>query len=130
MPTDARFYAQPFPVYQPAMRCILSISQSYPVIITTTYDGVNPGAHQYLTGLIVRLNIPQGWGMSTLNRYESKIIVLNSTQFTMPIDTTNLDAYVIPELNPGHFATPPTVTPVGEVSMFLNQSTENVLPYT
>jgi len=129
MPIDARFYAIPFPTYQPAMRCILTITQSNPVVITTTYDGLNPGAHQYGTGMIVRLDIPNGWGMELLNKFKSEITVINDTQFSMPIDTTNFDAFVVPPINPGHFSTPPQVTPIGERNDLLEFATQNVLPY-
>lgn len=127
---DARFYAQPFPTYQKAMRCILSISQGYPALVTTTYDGVVPGAHQYQDGLIIRFHMENGWGMELLNRQKAAITVINATQFTVPIDTTNFDAYSIPPINPGHYATPPTVVPIGEVNEILTQATQNVLPYT
>jgi hypothetical protein len=40
------------------MRNILSITQDENALVTTTFDGINPGDHQYSTGLIIRLNIP------------------------------------------------------------------------
>jgi hypothetical protein len=56
-------YSDPTPPFQRAMRCILSITRAERAVITTTHDGVNPGAHQYSTGLIVSLSIPVGFGM-------------------------------------------------------------------
>lgn len=126
---DSRYSAIPFPTYQPAMRNILTITNSDPVVITTTYNGVDAQAHNYKTGLIVQLLIPIGWGMEALNQFQSDIIVLSTTEFTMPIDTTLFNPFVVPALNPGHFGTAPQVVPIGEVTALLSQSTKNVLPY-
>jgi hypothetical protein len=112
------------------MRNILSISQSEIVLITTTLDGINPGAHQYSTGLIVRLYVPLGFGMLQANKLLGPITVINSTQFTMPIDTTTFDAFVVPAFVPGwRGGTPAQVVPVGQVNDLLTMATENVLPY-
>jgi len=131
---DPRYSGFPFPTFQPAYRCILTISQSNPVVITTTFDGTTPGQHQYLTGLIVRLDIPLGWGMGHLNEVLGPITVTSPTQFTMNIDTTNFPPLVVPSLsttttNPAFLYTAPQVTPVGEVNDQLISSTQNVLPY-
>src|ERR1017187_9549218 len=104
------YYAQKFPVYQRAMRNILSITQGSPALVTTTFDGINPGEHQYESGLIIRFVIPLGYGMVQLDREAAEIIVLNTTQFTVPIDTINMDPFV---LNAG-IGTPSQVVPFGE----------------
>lgn len=123
------YYGVQFPTFQRAMRNILSITQAENVLITTTFDGTNPGNHQYKTGLIVRLYVPQGFGMVQANELSASITVVNDTQFTMPIDTTNFDAFVVPAFQPGAFGTPAQVVPVGEVNTILTESTQNVLPY-
>jgi hypothetical protein len=128
-PNTPNYYAVQFPMFQPAMRNILSITQAENALVTTTFDGINPGDHQYLTGLIVRLYIPYGFGMVQANELEGPITVINETQFTIPIDTTNFDAFVVPSGTPGFFATPAQVVPVGEVNDILTESTRNVLPY-
>jgi hypothetical protein len=126
----ANWYAVAFPTYQPAMRNILSITNAFPALITTTYDGINPGNHNYETGLIVRLYIPKGWGMPIGRRDVYNITVTSPTQFTVNLDTTLLEPFVIPAYNPGHYGTPPVVVPVGEDNDTLYQATQNVLPYT
>lgn len=129
MPNTPNYYAQPFPVFQRAMRNILSITQDENTMITTTFDGVNPGDHQYSTGLIVRLYVPDGFGMVQANQLYAPIVVINDTQFMMPIDTTNFDPFVIPNYQPGAFGTPAQVVPIGEVNDILTEATQNVLPY-
>lgn len=116
-------YSSPFPIYQPAMRVISAISKSNPVVITTTIN------HQYITGLIVRIDIPTGLGMQQLNQMTGPIMVINNTTFSMPIDTTNFDTFV------PHSAFPPgyqdaQVVPIGEINSILYGATKNVLPYS
>jgi hypothetical protein len=129
IPNTPNYYAVPFPTYQPAMRNILSITQALNALVTTTFDGINPGNHQYSTGLIARLYVPNGFGMVQANELEGVVTVVNDTQFTITIDTTPFDAFVVPAYQPGAFGTPAQVVPVGEVNSLLTEATQNVLPY-
>lgn len=127
IPNTPNYYAIQFPTFQRAMRNILTITQAENALVTTTFDGVNPGNHQYSTGLIARLLIPNGFGMIQANELEVAITVINATQFTIPIDTTNFDAFSVPPYQPGGFGTPAQVVPVGEINSILTESTQNVL---
>jgi len=129
MPADPRFNAVQFPTYQPAQRCILSITQTNPIVVTTSFDGSTPGNNQYQTGLIVQLLIPNGFGMVLLNQMTAPITTINSSSFTMPFDGTHLDPFVTPAIQPGNFGTVAQVIPVGEVTSSVAQSTRNVLIY-
>ena len=130
MPIDTpNFFAVPFPMFQPAMRNILSITQADEALVTTTYDGINPGVHQYGDGLIIRFIIPDGFGMQQLHNMTGTVTVVNETQFTVPIDTLTFDAFEVPPFNPGGFGTPAQVVPHGEITSILTQATRNVLPY-
>jgi hypothetical protein len=129
IPNTQNYYGVQFPTFQRAMRNILSVTQDINALVTTTFDGVNPGNHQYMTGLIVRLNVPNGFGMVQANQLYGPITVVNNTQFTIPIDTTSFDAFVIPPFQPGGFGTPAQVVPIGEVNDILTEATQNVLPY-
>lgn len=132
---DQRFYAVQNPTFQRAMRNILSITNAAQALVTTTFDGVNPGAHQYSSGLIVRLLIPNGWGMVQADQFSGPITVINSTQFTVPLNTTSFTPFTIPptdpvlHASPGGFSTPPQVLPLGEINDILTMATQNVLPY-
>lgn len=127
--TTPNYFAIQFPTFQPAMRNILSITQSDPAIITTTFDGTTPGVHQYQTGMICSLNIPYSYGMQGANQFQSPITVTSETTFTMPIDTTQMDPFVVPTGQPVNFGTPPTVVNVGQTNENLRYAVQNVLPY-
>ena len=127
-PNTPNYYSVQQPSFQPAMRNILSITNSLPATIVTTFDGTNPGNNQYNTGLIVRLLIPLGFGMTQANQLEAPITVVNSSTFTMPLDTTYFDVFSVPAFSPGNYGTPAQVVPVGEINSLLTESTQNVLP--
>jgi hypothetical protein len=114
------YYANPNPVYQPAMRLISAISNAFPAVVTTTFN------NQYVNGTIVRFDIPPACGMPLLNQQIAPITVISQTQFSVPIDTTSFGAFSIPS-GPPSLNVAAQVVPVGEVSGTLAASTINVL---
>lgn len=115
-------YANPNPIFQPAMRLIASITNANPATVTTTF------ANQYKTGLIVRLDLPLAVGMQQANGLTGTITVIDAVTFTINIDTTSFDAFSIP-ISPGHFDnTCAQVVPIGEVNEQLDQAVRNILP--
>src|SRR5574337_1025487 len=107
------------PVYQPAMRIISTITNSDPAIVTTTFD------HNYIDGIIVRLIVPDGYGMTQANNLTGTIVVTSPTTFTIDINTTLFDAFTIPMVYPldEQYS---QVVPIGEVNETLEAATQNV----
>ena len=112
----------PFPIYQPAMRIISNITNYYPALVTTTIN------HQYINGAIIRLYIPQGYGMVQANHLYANIIVTSPTTFTINIDTRLFSAFTTPITYPEDTQYAQCV-PLGEVNSSLLSATKNVLPY-
>ena len=117
-------YAQQFPVFQPAMRIIVSITQSSPATVTTSF------AHQYNSGCVVRFDIPPACGMQQINQQTGTITVTGDTTFTVPIDTSLYDAFSIPVSPPPSVNTCAMAVPIGEDAEYLNSAVQNVLPYS
>lgn len=114
-------FAYQNPTYQPAMRIITSITNFFPASITTSFD------HNYQTGDIVRLFIPEGWGMTQANQQVGTITVTGTTTFDIDIDTYNFDPF-IPIPGPTVFPIAVAqVIPIGEINDKLSQATRNVL---
>lgn len=107
------------PVFQPAMRAIAAITNSNPAIVTTTIN------HLYITGTIVRLDIPPLAGMQQANQQFGPIVVTGPTTFTIGIDTTYYDVFT-PLLSPLQQA---QAVPIAENSDILTAAVQNVLPY-
>ena len=114
--------ATPFPVYQPAMRIIDDITNDYPALVTTTF------AHQYQSGLILRLNTPPGYGMQEANQLYARIVVTSSTQFEIYIDTTSFSDFSVAGSFPESYQSAMT-TPVGNINESIYLAVRNVLPY-
>lgn len=108
------------PVYKPAMRAITAITQAEIATITTSFD------HSYISGTIVRIIVPEEFGMTQINQLSGTITVINTTQFTIPINTLYFDAFVYP-VAPVQVA---QVVPFGEITELLEAAVVNVLPYT
>lgn len=115
--------ATPFPIFQRAMRVVSAITNSSQAQVTTTF------AHQYVTGMIVRLNVPLGFGITQVNQQYGPIVVTGNTTFTIDINTEFYDPFVIAMSYPASYQSA-TVTPIGEVSSMLTAATANVLPYS
>ena len=119
-------YALARPVYAPAMRAVLSITNNFPATVTTTLDGIVPGAHGYITGTIVRLDVPEGFGMTQINQLFGSITVINATQFTIPINTIPFDVFAAPAAWPYSYQQAQSV-PIGEDNDILTAAVQNVL---
>ncbi len=118
-----RCYANPDPIFQPAMRLIEAITNADPASVTTTF------AHQYSTGIIVRLDIPVACGMQQANGLSGTITVTSDTTFLIDINTTKFDPFAIPEDAPANVNICAQVVPIGEVNETLKYAVRNVLPF-
>lgn len=116
-------YANPNPIFQPAMRIIASISQATNAVVTTTF------AHQYVDGTIVRLDIPTACGMYQINGMTSAIFVTGATTFSTTINSTGFDPFSIPSMPNPHTNTCALIVPIGEINETLKAAVRNVLPF-
>lgn len=100
--------------FVPNRQTIATITQANPAVVTTSQ------AHGYTTGMLVRFFMPLDVGMNQLDNEVFEITVLNTTDFSIPIDTSNMDAF----LAVGTLQTP-QIIPVGNLSPALIESTRN-----
>lgn len=120
----SQFYANPNPIYQPAMRLISSISNANPAVITTTFN------HQYVSGIIVRLDVPSYLGMPQADQQVVTILtILGPTSFAVDMDSSFYEPFSIPGEIPAHANMTAMVVPIGEVNRSLAAATVNILPY-
>lgn len=117
-----------FPVYKPAMRIILAITNAPLASVTTSLDGTTPGNHGYISGTIVRLDFAPGYGMVQANQLTGTIVVTGLTTFTIDIDTTLFQPFAFPATFPENRQYS-LVVPVGEINSILTAAVVNTLPY-
>lgn len=114
--------AFPNPIYQPAMRIVTAITNASPALVTTSFD------HLYLTGSIVRLDIPLGYGMQQVNQKFGPITVTGATTFTIDIDTTQFDTFSVATTYPYNEQYAQSV-PMAEINSLLTSAVQNTLPH-
>lgn len=82
--------AYQYPVFQPAMRIIASITNAFPAEVTTTF------AHNYIPGTIIRLVIPREYIMIQADQLFGLITITGTTTFLIDIDTRLFSPFVVP----------------------------------
>ena len=110
----------PNPQFQPAMRVITAITNSFPAVVTTNIN------HNYQTGLVVRLDIPETYGMQQANQMFAPITRIDATHFSIEIDTNNFDPFVVPLATV--VSTLAQAVPMAEIASELYQAVRDVTP--
>lgn len=83
---------------------ILSITQSYPMVVTTDGD------HGYVAGMMVVFLVPPQFGMTELNRINAQVLSLTHDTLYIDVDSTNFSSFSYPSPLPSAY-TPPSVIP-------------------
>lgn len=109
------------PIFMPAGREIVAITNAFPAQVTTSFD------HGYITGAKVSLYVPKYYGMEQVNHMQGSIQVTGTTTFLIDIDTRPFDPFVVPAPNPNQTLTPAQVVPVGEDNDTLLSAFMNIL---
>jgi hypothetical protein len=114
-PTFTEF---PNPPFKPAIRFIADITNASPALVTTNIQ------HLYVTGQIVRLYIPEDFGMAQANQLFAPITVINEFQFYIDLDTQSFDVFNNPGNNLRRTA---MVVPIGDIPL-ITYPFRNTLP--
>ncbi len=109
----------------PSTLLITAITNSKPMVMTTTYDPVT-AANTYIPGMVVKLVVPKSYGMFQANGLSGKIISVLGSVFTLAIDSTNFDAFVIPASTAEQ---PASIVPSGSNNTEYNNTTVYNLPF-
>ena len=79
----------------PSTLQIVSITNAMPAVITCVVQPVT-SANTYIAGQLVKLIIPNSYGMQQANNKTVQILSVNGLQFTIALDTTQYDAFAVP----------------------------------
>jgi len=108
-------------MFQPGSKVITAITQTDPIVVTTSL------VHRYIDGMIVRLLVPEEYGMPQANNLVGEITVTGVQNFSLSVNGSLFQAFVVPVTVP---LTPAQVVPVGENNGILTAACQNVLPGT
>lgn len=104
---------------------ITGITQALPMVITCTLDNFtpNPRVNTYFVGMNVQITVPRPYGMFQANGLIGRIMAIDGNSFTMNIDSTLFDAFVIPVTVT---ESPPSIAPFGSNNLEYNNYTNSV----
>lgn len=107
VPNNSNVYLPPV-IQIPSALEITAITQANPMVITTSAntDQIN----NYIVGQLVRLTVPQTYGMYQANGLIGQITLVNGSNFTLNIDSSGFDPFVVPS---GNVQQPASLAPSG-----------------
>jgi hypothetical protein len=112
------------PVIQiPSSLLIKAITQSTPMIITVQIGNPTTEANTYIPGMNVKLLVPITYGMYQANGLIGTILSIDGSNFTLSLDSSGFDAFVIPS---GNVEQPASIAPAGSKNLEYNNQTDQV----
>ena len=86
------------------VRTILSVTNSYPCVVTTTED------HGYVAGMKISFLVPAQFGMIELNNIIAQVISITDDTLTINLDSSSFTPFLYPSPLPTAYS-PPKVIP-------------------
>lgn len=112
------------PVIQiPSSLVITAITQASPMVVTVSIGNSTTEANTYIVGMSVRLMVPQTYSMYQANNLTGTITAINGANFTLNLDSSQFDAFVVPS---GNVEQPATIAPNGSRNYQYNNGSMNV----
>ncbi len=121
VPNNANQYL-PGVVQIPSSLQIIAISRSFPAFITVANDPVTE-FNTYQPRQLVRLNIPNPFGMQQANSLQVQVLSNTGNQIVVMLDTRNFDPFVVPS---GNVTQPATIAPAGSQNLEYDNTTRQV----
>lgn len=110
----------------PSSLLITAITQSAPMMITISIGNPASDANTYIVGMAVRLFVPISYGMFQANNLVGTIIAINSLNFTLNLDSSLFDPFVIPS---GNAETPASIAPFGSRNLQYDNTNIDIVPF-
>jgi len=119
---NANTYLPPVTVI-PGTLLITAISQSFPMQVTFT----NADTNTYREGQLIRLFIPQAFGMQQANGLVGQIILVDNVSFIfyLDIDSTYFDIFSVPTTLP-KVSRPASLSPAGSRNLTYDNNSNQV----
>lgn len=112
------------PVIQiPSSLLITAITQSLPMVITVQIGNPTTEANTYIVGMNVKLQVPSPYKMYQANNLVGTILKISGSNFTLNLDSSQFDTFVIPT---GNVEQPATISPFGSRNLEFSNQTDQV----
>jgi hypothetical protein len=120
VPNNANTYL-PGVIAIPSTLEITAITQTNPVVITVSADSEQ--TNTYIPGQNIKFLVPVTYGMWQINGKVAQITAVNGQEFTVNINGSQFDPFVIPA--PGSLG-PATIAPFGSQNLQFSNTTNQV----
>lgn len=107
----------------PSSLLITNITRSCPMVITVSIGNSSTEANIYITGMSIRLFVPKTYGMYQANNLVGTISKINGLNFTLNLDSSLFDPFVIPV---GSVESPASLSPFGSRNLQYDNTTNEV----
>jgi|SRR4051812_28062803 hypothetical protein len=107
----------------PSSLLITNITKSVPMVVSVVIGNTSTEANTYIVGMSIKLFVPKTYGMYQANNLVGTIKVINGSDFTLNIDSSLFDAFVVPS---GNVETPASISPFGSRNLEYDNQTNNV----
>jgi len=106
-------FLPPSPVV-PGMLLISAITNTNPMIVTIVDSLYNT----YVVGQLVCLTVPSSYGMFQANELTGEIIRISGTNFTLNINASSFDAFILPSPSLPPPSKPASLSPAGSRNIY------------
>jgi hypothetical protein len=110
----------------PSSLLITAITQSNPMVVSVNIENTSTEANTYIVGMSVRLTVPQSYLMYQANNLVGTITAINGLNFTLNLDSSLFDAFIVPS---GNVEQPATICPFGSRNLEYNNTNDKIVPF-
>jgi len=110
----------------PSSLLVTEATKSNPMVITVAIGNSSTEVNTYIVGMAVRLFIPWTYGMWQANGLIGTITAINGNDFTLNIDSSLFDTFVIPSSTT---ETPASISPAGSRNLQYTNGTDLAVPF-
>ena len=108
------------PVIQiPSSLLITAVTNALAMVVSVEVGNESTGANTYIVGMSVKMFVPISYGMYQANNLVGTIIAINGGDFTLNINSSSFDLFVIPS---GLAVTPASISPAGSRNLQYNNN--------
>lgn len=108
----------------PSSLILTAITRASPMVVTVSVGNATTEANTYIVGMAIRLFVPVTYGMRQANNLVGTITVINGSNFTLNLDSSQFDPFVVPS---GNVEQPASISPAGSRNyQYTNGSNQSV----
>lgn len=99
------------------------------MVVSVSIANATTEANTYIVGMAIRLFVPIAYGMYQANNLVGTITTINGNDFTLNIDSSQFDPFVVPAIPVGkRVENPASICPSGSRNLQYDNTT-NIVPF-